>query len=244
MWVTARYKPAAFFSLRPYTATTSGGKSLIVPTPFAVKMALLDAAIRTQGLVRGQALFAAIRDLQIAISLPRQIVVNNTFARILRLKEIKSKASEKKAATEKAIAAQQWPFQRTIAFREYVQFGGTLTLAFQGMALEELTPLLAQISYLGKRGGFMQLTRSPGVIDDLPGNFTVLTEGVGRVFLLGMLQMVDDWGPSMTFEKINVYDQSAKGRIRLGQDRIVRHVVLPFHLARTSKGYALYERIE
>ena len=240
MWTIAEYQPTAFFSLRPQTATTSGGKSLIVPTPFAVKMALLDVAIRIQGLSRGRALFPAIRDLRIAIRLPYHIVVNNTFTRILRLKEIKTKASEKEAAIAHAVAERQWPFQRTIAFREYVQFGGPLTLAFQGMPFEELMPLLVQVNYLGKRGGFMQLLRLPGRADELPTGFTVLTEGVNGAFPLGTLQMVDDCGLGLTFERTNVYSSE---RIRPGKDRIFHHVVLPYRPVRSSHGFTLYERI-
>ncbi len=46
MWLIATYQPTSLFSLRPANATTSGGKTLLTPTPFALKMALLDAAIR------------------------------------------------------------------------------------------------------------------------------------------------------------------------------------------------------
>ena len=242
MGTVAEYQPTSLFSLRPYTATTSGGKSLIVPTPFAIKMALLDAAIRSRGVEQGRGIFAALRDLQIAVRLPPQIVVNNTFTKILRLKEIKTKASEKEAAMGRAMTEQQWPFQRTIAFREYVQFGGPLGLAFQGMAPESWTPLLVQVNYLGKRGGFMQLLHPPSVMAELPGGTTLLTQGIGGSFQLGTLQMVDDCGPSLTFERANVFDPGA--RIRPNQDRVFHHIVLPYHLARSSKSYSLYERIE
>jgi len=241
MWTIAEYQPTAFFSLRPHTATTSGGKSLIVPTPFAVKMALLDVAIRTQGLARGQALFPAIRDLQVAVRLPQHVVVNNTFTKILRLKEIKTKASEKEAAIARAIAERQWPFQKSIAFREYVQFGGPLALAFRGMPFEDLRPLLVQINYLGKRGVFMQLLRLPSRADELPTGFTVLTEGINGTFPLGTLQMVDDCGPELTFERANVYSSE---RIRSGKDRIFHHVVLPYRPVRSSHGFTLYERLK
>lgn len=243
MWTIAEYQPTSLFSLRPYTATTSGGKSLIVPTPFAVKMALLDVAIRTQGLARGQELFPALRDLQVAVRLPQRIVVNNTFAKILRLKEVKTKASEKETAIARAVAERQWPFQKTIAFREYVQFGGPLVLAFQRMSLEDLIPLLLQINYLGKRGGFIQLLRLPEMAKELPASFTMLTEGVNGTFPLGVLQMVDDCGPSLTFDKANVYDRNRKSQIKLGKDRIFHHVVLPHRPARSSRGFTLYERI-
>jgi hypothetical protein len=239
MWTTAEYQPTSLFSLRPYTATTSGGKSLIVPTPFAVKMALLDVAIRTQGLARGQALFSAIRDLQIAVRLPQWIVVNNSFIKILRLKEIKTKASEKEAAIARAKAEHQWPFQKTIAFREYVQFGGPLALAFRGMSSEDLMPLLVQVNYLGKRGGFVQLLRPPQTMPGLAEGFTILTEGINGVFPLGTLQMVDDCGPELTFEQANIYSEQ---RIRPGKERIFHHVILPYRMIRSSKSFTLYER--
>ncbi len=238
MWTIAEYQPTSFFSLRPYTATSSGGKSLLVPTPFSVKMALLDVAIRTQGLGRGQALFPALRDLRVAVRLPRYILVNNTFVRVLRLKEVKTKASEKQEGIARAVADRQWPFQRTIGFREYVQFSGPLTLAFHGMESSDLVPLLEQINYLGKRGGFMQLLSPPETIEDLPDGFTMLTESANGAFPLGTLQMVDDCGPNLTFEHVNVYTE--KG-MKPGKDRVFHHIVLPHRPVRFSRGFTLYE---
>ncbi len=237
MWTIAEYQPTSFFSLRPYTATSSGGKSLIVPTPFAVKMALLDAAIRTQGLEQGRALFPALRDLRVAVRLPRHILVNNTFVRILRIKEVKTKASEKEAGIARAMADRQWPFQRTIGFREYVQFGGPLALAFEGMAPDELIPLLFQINYLGKRGGFIQLLNPPETAERLPDGFTVLTENANGAFPLGTLQMVDDCGPRLTFEQVDVYSGQ---EIKPGKERVFHHIVLPHRPVRFSRGFTLY----
>lgn len=239
MWVLAEYQPTALFSLRPATATSSGGKSLIVPTPFAIKMALLDATIRTQGLATAQMLFPAIQNLRIAIRPPRQIVINSTFTKILRLKEIKTKASEKDAAMAQAQADRQWPFQKTIAYREYVQFAGPLELACEGMEFALLLPLLLQVNYLGKRGGFMQLQRTPRTEQMLPDGFTEVTASVNGAFPLGTLQLVDDFGPTMTFEHADIYN--SKG-IRLGKERVLHHIVLPYRVARSSRGFTLYER--
>jgi hypothetical protein len=207
-------------------ATSSGGKSLIVPTPYAVKTALLDAAIRTRGLAQGKAVFPALRDLEIAIRLPRQILVNNTFKRILRAARRPSPG--------------QWPYQHTIGFREYVQFAGPLSLAFRGID-DGLVRLLPQVNYLGKRGGFMQLLERPRPVDSLASDFTVLTEGVEGTFPVGTLQMVDDWGDKMTFDRLNIYSDK---RITAGTHRIFHHVVLPHQPVRSSKSYTLYERIE
>jgi hypothetical protein len=227
MWILAEYQPTAFFSLKPHMATSSGGKTLIVPTPFAVKTALLDAAIRTQGVERGKGLFSDLRALEIAVRLPRKIVVNNTFNRILRAARSPSPG--------------QWPYQRTIAFREYVQFGGALTLAFRGMQEDVLLQLLMQVNYLGKRGGFLQFQGRPETTIELSEAFTLLTDSFGESFPLGTLQVVDDWGENLTFERINIYSDE---RITPGVHRIFHHVVLPHEPIRSSRNFTLYERAE
>src|ERR1700722_18200764 len=45
-WLVAAYSPVTMFSLRMTHATSKGGKTLVVPTPYAVKMALLDVCFR------------------------------------------------------------------------------------------------------------------------------------------------------------------------------------------------------
>jgi len=245
MWLIAEYAPTTLFSLRPAQSTTSGGKSLVVPTPFAVKMALLDACIRTRGLAAGRHLFPVIRDVAVAAALPGHVVVNNTFVKILRPVEIKDRrTAEAKIARQRA--RKQWPYQNTIAFREYVQLGGPLALALSpgeddGDLLRVLGRLLVQINYLGKRGGFLQLLAPPRQSDFLPDGFTLLNPAEPQPFLRdGLPQILDDCGPSMTFEHADIY--SGK-RIRLGRERVLYHVVLPYRLARSSRGFTLYERI-
>ncbi len=45
----------------------------------------------------------------------------------------------------------------------------------------------------------------------------------------------------MTFEQADIY--SGRG-VSPGKDRILLHVVLPYRLARTSRSYSKYERID
>ena len=54
-------------------------------------------------------------------------------------------------------------------------------------------------------------------------------------------QMLDDCGPNMTFEHADIYNAK---RITLGKERILRHVVLPYQLTRSSRGYSLYQRLD
>lgn len=236
-WLTARYQPTTMFSLKPASATSSGGKTLLCPTPFALKMALLDVAIRTQGLEQGATLFKAIRQLRIALKPSEQTVVNNTFIKILR----PHKSGPKDANGTGLIT----PMGNTIAFREYVSFHGEMGLAFQGMPTAELTPLLLNVNYLGKRGGFLQLLAPPALKTWTDGelkanHYTLLTEPTTEFPVDGLLQMLDDCGPKMTFEHANIY--SGK-RITLGKERILHHIVLPYRLVRSSKGYSYYERM-
>ncbi len=252
-WLVAHYHPVSFFSLRPAHATASGGQTLLTPTAFALKMALLSASIQTAGLSEGQQRFPAIRDLRIAVRPPDQITVLKSFAKIRRPAEFKdTKTRDAKIAdlSEKG----QYPFQSTIAYRELVQFGDPLEpptvnvlrvacTSPDGDVPSWLSDALAAVNYLGKRGSFLQLVAVPALTDHLPSDFIGLTGDTADIAdfdLRGTLQMLDDCGPAMTFAHADIYDPK---RITLGKERVLRHVVLPYRLARSSRGYSLYERI-
>ena len=94
MWTVARYLPVAPFSLKPAAATSSGGKTLLAPTPYAIKMALLDVAIRTGGVDEGERLMPYLRDLSVAISLPNDLLVFKSFSKSWR--PVESKDSQRK----------------------------------------------------------------------------------------------------------------------------------------------------
>jgi hypothetical protein len=55
----------------------------------------------------------------------------------------------------------------------------------------------------------------------------------------GTLQMLDDCGPGLTFDKANIYSDA---RIALHKDRILRHIVLPYEQVRSSRSYSWYQR--
>ncbi len=226
-WLHATYQPTSLFSLKPSWATSSGGKSLLLPTPYALKIALLDVAIRVTGVDPAAKAWPWLRDLQIGIQLPEQIVVTNLFARILKLR--------RNPAVEGS--ADVGPFQKTIAYREYVYHADAFELAF-GVPAQHVSTLvdwLIQINYLGKRGGFMQLLNAPQPLDDDTG-FVSLTTDLSHFPPRGLVQQVDDCDPRLKFEQVNIYT-SARPK------RVIRQVVLPYRLKRSSRSYSLYERI-
>lgn len=241
MWQVVKYKPTSLFSLRPYNATTSGGKTLITPTPFAIKMALLDVAIRVYGVSQGAAWFPFLRDLQVAIKLPERLIVNNTFIKILR--PHKGGKSKDQFGT-----GLKGPMGNTIAYREVVHFGGSIEIAIRHPKNKKESPplpkLLAQINYLGKRGGFMQFSGTEQV-ERLAPPFTLLNSEEKKSFQIqGTLQMLDDCGPKMTFEHANVYSGKRISVNRYKSGRFINTVVLPYRVTRSSRSFTLYERIE
>jgi hypothetical protein len=256
MWMLARYLPVTPFSLKPASVTSSGGKTLLVVTPYALKMALLDVAIRTLGLKAGEELFPRLRDLSIAIAPPEDILVFKTFSKIWR--PVESKETKKPDETQEAFEQRmqeklaekmekgQYPHYSTISFREYVTYRDAFHLALSsptGTNLpDELPTLLSGINYFGKRGGFVQLMARPTEVEILPERFIPLTTSERNAFHIhGTLQVLDDCDKSLTFQRANIYHSD---RITLGRERILRHVVLPYQLHRSSRGYSWYRFIE
>ncbi len=246
-WLLASYQPVALFSLKSALATSSGGKTVLAPTPFALKMGLLSAAIRMNGRDAGQALFPLLRDLHVALRLPQRLVVVNSFGKVRRPWEAPKQAGADKGAAEaRARSKGTFPWNTTIAYREYVQFDGPLAFAFalgQGASagLDAVAALAPCLNYIGRRGGFVQLDALPRRADALPDGYTVLTAEGGSTFGVNWtLQTLDDCGPSLTFEQADIYSSK---RITLGQGRVLRHVPLPLRLASSGRGFSLYERI-
>lgn len=240
MWTTARFLPTSLFSLRPALATASGAQSLLVPTPYAIKMALVNSAIRIGGLEQTITWWPAIRGLEVAIALPEAIVVNKTFIKIQRPTRVNKGNLEE---MEAVLAEGVYPMGPTIAFREFVQFGGEVSLALRSPADSNmpLAQLLTLVNYLGKRGGFWQLQMLPEVIDYLDNSWTELTRPSTSFAIDGTLQMLDDCGTRLTWDHINVFTTKS---IKLGnEERVLRTVVLPYRLRRSSYRYTMYERI-
>lgn len=238
MWAIAEFEPVSLLSLKLSTATSTGGKSLLLPTPFAVKMALLDVSIRSEGLAAGEQLWPAIRRGQVAIDGPAWIVANNAFTKILKPPKQKPTPDPETGLLGMMI--------RTIAFREYVQWQGRFRLAFapEGAVTEEdagpWARRLTLINYLGKRGGFIQATGSVDVRAQLDADFVRLNEDVDSFPLAGTPQLLDDCATAVSFQQVNIYSED---KLRAGKDRILRQVVIPYQLERASRGYSVYRRL-
>lgn len=85
-WLLLSYAPVSLFSLRSTMSTNKGGKTLLVPTPYAIKMALIDAVFRDatpdDADALGRRVFDCIKARRVRVRPPRECIVENTFVKI------------------------------------------------------------------------------------------------------------------------------------------------------------------
>lgn len=243
MWVLAEYSPASLFSFRLGEATSTGAKTLLIPTPFAIRTALLDSAIRLEGMESAPQAFDRLRRSRVAIRVPERIAVTNLFLKVRKPK--RSDAEEDEEDPGEAMPA-------TIAFREYAHLHGTL-----GVALEPeddisdwLEALMLHVNYFGKRGSFFQILNKPKRLEGLPAGYLIaggeallwaeITGYGAERAPAGVLQVLDDWGPELTWQRVNIYSHEG---IRLGSDRLRRSALLPCRVIQASRNFTYYEAI-
>ncbi|MDI6816612.1 MAG: hypothetical protein QME41_05415 [Actinomycetota bacterium] len=235
-WLLATYRPVSLFSLRTTYATNKGGKTLLVPTPYAVKLALVDACFRAfeagDAETIAREVFDLVRGRQIRFSPPERCIVQNTF--------VKVKQEEREAP--KGI------YCSTVSYREFCFFSGDMTIALDtsGMSKEEsdrLINIMRHINYLGKRGGFFQHIGSKVVVD-LPSGFSLFEDDTSfEMDTYGVMQALDDIGEPNTpdlFDRVNSYSQG-KG-VTLGKHRVLKNTFLPYRMVQSSRSYTYYER--
>jgi hypothetical protein len=226
MWTLAEYEATALFSLKLATATSSGGRTLLLPTPYAIKMALLDVLCRTDGVAAGRQLWSALCTAPIALRPVPRVVISNTFTRILK--------------PPHAARAGDSPYIRSIGYREYAYWQGALGIAIGSdeLPFERLSLWLLGIQSLGKRGSFVQLQAPPRQAEHLPEGY-IPTKGdlPQSIPLYHLLQRIDDCAPSLTFDKANIYSEE---KVQLGKDRLLYNILLPYQRGRATRGYTEY----
>lgn len=239
MWLVASYEPTTLFSLRYSSATTAGAKSLLVPSPYTIKMALLVAAIRIEGKEWARANFIWIRGLTpLRLRPPQYAVVNRCFLRF-------QKKAEEKTGKEKRDPNKPPPIgygPPTVGFREYVHLQGALDIAFPVENLTDeqrahLCRLLMQVNTFGKRGSLFQFLGCDERAE-LSDDFSQVFHP-GATSVNGLLQPLDDMAPGLTFEKVDVTDTAKMNKT----DRPTQTTLLPLQARRFAASWASYERI-
>ncbi len=244
MWVSADYEATTLFTLKPALATSSGGKTLLVPTPYSIKMALLDVGCQLEGVETAKAFWKVLANATVALRPAAEVVVNNTFTKVRQEWEFHGKAVDKALRQEKAESEGKYPFQPTIAYREYAYLEGKFGIALEvGKTddAERIARWLININYLGKRGGFIQLQALPTVSDSLPDRYIAVTGDLTGMDMESILTQLDDTASDLSFERVNIY---SKEMMTMGKHRLLKHVALPYRRVGSSRSYTHYKRSE
>lgn len=249
-WLVVTYRPTTPFSLRTTMSTSSGGKTLFVPTPYAVKLALVDATIRASSVAAGRSLFDLVKACEVRFHPPQRLVVNNTFVKVRRERELKSPPKDPDEARAAREDLRRRPYQDTIAYREFCHFTGDLEIALDvgGLGADDCSSVadaMAHVNYFGKRGSFVQFVEAR-VEAVLPTGFSQPLEswqadGGGP---WGTIQPLDDLGETDSpdlFDRVNPYSDK---RLELMKHRRLIYTLLPYTLKSSSRSYSYYARAD
>lgn len=222
MWLVIEYIPTSLFSFKDIKATNTAATSLLFPTPFGVKMALISEGIKKFDLEKGKNIFELIKEREIKYNLPEEAVVNKTFGRI---NDLRNKIGRSKPA-----------------YREYVYFNGSLKLAINtdGMRQEEinlLKLLFLRINYFGKKGSFMQFRKS-NITNDLDDNYLkLMSDGEVNFKFKSIIQQTEDIPLDASFEAINIYNENDS----LSRDNNEKLFVVNIEKTLSGDGYQYYK---
>jgi hypothetical protein len=232
-WLVNEYAPVSLFSLKPSYATSAVGKSLLLPTPYAIKMAFVDAAFRAGLHDEGCAgLLQALARGKVRVRPPEAAVVTHTFVKVRQEMKDAKKSAE--------------PYTSSIAYREVVSHHGSTWLWAFDLALcddattSELVRLAPHVRYVGKRGSFVQFV-GIGRRSFLDVGFTTEIDEPAAVDLPPLFHFapLDDFGPEATLNILSSYSE-AKAK-RDVHRRFVRTLV-PIGLVNTGPGFSEYAR--
>jgi hypothetical protein len=216
MKFSAIYQPTNLFSLRESNSTNSGAKSLLLPSPYSIKMALFNQAITIDGQEqfdnKNSEELTYIRDAKIGYYISGSFCVNNCFVTIQSLRD--------------------GTYRGKPSFREYVYLSEKIEIIFE--VQEQRTKLYLQkylhrINYFGKRGCFFQFV---GYNDD-PSESNVVVFDV-KNFRSGILQEYDDMPDNAEFKHINNFDSATVKRNK-------KILLIPVQNKNSSKSYTHYK---
>jgi hypothetical protein len=209
------YQPTNLFSLKESNSTNSGAKSLLIPSPYSIKMALFNQAITIDGKEvfeeKKSKEFAFIKDAQIAYCVSGSFCVNNCFVTIQSLRD--------------------GTYRGKPSFREYIYLSDNIEIIFEVKNLEAkqyLQKYLHRINYFGKRGCFFQFV---GYRDN-PSEPNVKEFDVSD-FTPGVLQEYDDISPKAQFKNVDNFDSANAQRDK-------KILVIPVGNVNSSKSYTHY----
>lgn len=224
-WVKAEVHFATLYSYRVPNTSPSFSPASPVPSPSAVRLALVDAAIQRSGSVaEGRQVFDLVKDAPLRMVPPEGVCMSRAFVK--RLKPGKGEELVKSTGV-----------------REYCHPLGPLELYIEVQHQPDMVvSLFQEIRRLGTTDSLAHCTATAGVsppedlvVRPLNGQVLALQESnfQGRM-VVSLLEFPAD----VTFDAINPYTPSTRG-FRYQQN----FWVLPLVLTQRGESWAVYKRI-
>jgi hypothetical protein len=230
-WLVFHYSPVSLFSLKLSRATSTAGKTLLIPTPYSIKMAFVDAALRHRLTDNPEQLIRGLAKTSLRIGVPQHACVTGIIQSI-RQEIPESERKQNPGAP---------PYRTSIATREFVHYCGLLAVAFEfdhrGAELSALLMRAAPaINYFGKRGSFFQY-RDTERLTELDSTFTEPADPMAPAPVWGHRATLDDLGPKASFAALNSFSPTP---IERGVHRKFVETMVPLGLHNVGPGFVHY----
>ena len=209
--------PTTLFSLRDSACTASGAKSLFLPSPYAIKMAIINQVLTTESqdyFDKHIAKFDLVKNLRINYRVSGYLTANNYLIKIQKKRDQNSN------------------FNSTVSYREYIYASEPLEIIFDtdsDKSVKFLKKYLYRINYFGKRGCYFQFLR----YSDSPSLPNVQPFDIHKI-IPGIIQEYDDINERMNFENVNSYSQK-----KVTRDK--KRLVIPLIRESFSKSFTKYK---
>ncbi|MDO8589508.1 MAG: hypothetical protein Q7T82_20995 [Armatimonadota bacterium] len=244
-WLLLDYRPSTLFSLKSSYATSAVGKTLVLPSPYVVKMAFVNAGFRAgRGADFCADMVRRLATVELRIRPARESVVTQTIQRVRSPKEDKGKRETAKQPVGRP--GKPVVYQSTVAYREMVWLRGHWTWAFrldEGPRLaKDLLVLAPSVNWVGKRGSLVQFV-GYSKADNIGSDFTCPVEGATAVqqAVSAHVAPLDDFGPDASFPALNSFDP--KGELKIGKHRVIVPTIVPAGVTSTGHGFVRYSGI-
>lgn len=211
------YIPTTLFSLRDSACTASGAKSLFLPSPYAIKMAIINQVLTIESqdyFDKHIDKFDIVKNLRINYRVSGYLTANNCLIKIQKKRD------------------QNSDFNSTVSYREYIYASEPLEIIFDtdsDKSVKFLKKYLYRINYFGKRGCYFQFLR----YSDSPSLPNVQPFDIHKI-IPGIIQEYDDINKKMKFENVNSYSQK-----KVIRDK--KRLVIPLIRESFSKSFTKYK---
>lgn len=213
--IKAEIEFASFFSYRVPDFSSQYALSSLLPSPLAVKLALVSTAIQYRGKKFGEEVFEIVKNKEIHFKLEGKVVVNNFL-----IKRLKAKKEGE-------------GLDRTFGIRGYVFFEKPIEIWINIENNEEdILDVIKRLRYLGTSDSVCSVKVEE---EKMPQNLIVAKKKLDTNLLNSIVIPTKDLTNKSKFEEIDIYNKKKKPRL----DK--KYFQIPIKQIQQSGSYIIYE---